>query len=121
MPQQECYMGMRITIRKPDGSAVLITFRTQTEKLTPYEKSKFFRGLYGWNQCVPSASKQYEYRRKGVLDEVPHIKVADSVFVVAHDNMETVMDYFEKWADKVQTEMMEVMLGAKKMRMLDGD
>jgi len=112
---------MRITIKNRKNGAVLITFRTNPSKFTPYEKSKFFRGLYGWNQSVPTETKQYEYRRKGILDDVPHIKVADSVFVVAQNNMERISEYFDQWTDKVEAEMMEVLLEHKKMRKLMKD
>ena len=109
---------MRIEIRREgDGvSAVIITFDTRPAEFdSNYERNKFFRGLHGWKQTVPAGEKKYYYRRSGLLDEVPHIKVADSAFIVAMANMQRVVDYFEEWSDKVDYEIMEIMMSKKRV------
>ena len=79
---------MKIEIRK-NGAGVIITFDTQADKFdSDYERNKFFRELHGWNQVVPSGGKRYEYRRPGILDDVPHIRVANSAFIVAIEDDE---------------------------------
>ena len=104
---------MRIEIR-PD--AVIITFDTISENFeSGNERNKFFRGLYGWNQVVPKNDKRYVYRRNGILDEVPHIKIADSAFIVAMEHMKRLIEYFDEWEDKVDYEMMEIMMKKKEM------
>jgi len=111
---------MRIEIRNGDGvHAVIITFDTKIQDFdSDYDRNKFFRGLHGWKQTVPSGEKKYFYRRNGLLDEVPHIKVADSAFIVAMENMKRVLDYFDEWSDKVDYEIMEIMMSKSRANML---
>ena len=109
---------MKIEIRK-NGSAVIITFDTQADKFdSDYERNKFFRELHGWNQVVPSGGKRYEYRRSGLLDEVPHIKVADSAFIVAMEHMKRMEQFFDEWHEKVHCEMMKIMMDPEQLRRL---
>ncbi|MBI2971056.1 MAG: hypothetical protein HYY37_01405 [Candidatus Aenigmarchaeota archaeon] len=107
---------MRIVIRKAGmAAAVIITFHTRSERFdSDYERIKFFRGLHGWNQVVPKAEKRYSYRRTGILDEVPHVKIADSVFAVMMKDMDSILDYFERWSGKIDFEVMRVMMEKKK-------
>ncbi|MFH0949152.1 MAG: hypothetical protein V1802_01565 [Candidatus Aenigmatarchaeota archaeon] len=108
---------MKIEIRR--NGAVIITIHTRPEKFdSDYDRSKFFRELHGWNQVVPGEDKKYQYRRPGLLDEVPHIKVADSVFIVAMKNMQRMMEFFDEWSDKVEYDMMQVILNREKMKRL---
>lgn len=109
---------MRIEIRK-NGAAVIITFDTQAEKFdSDYERNKFFRKLHGWNQVVPNGDKRYEYRRPGLLDEIPHIKVADSAFIVAMEHMKRMQQFFDEWHEKVHCEMMKIMMDPEQMKKL---
>lgn len=102
---------MRVEIRKNGMNAVIITFHTRPEKFSSeYERSRFFRDLHGWKQTIPKNGKRYLYRRPGLLDEIPHVKVADSAFIVAMENMKRVMQYFDQWAEKVECDMMKVMM-----------
>ncbi len=101
---------MRVEIKK-EGNAVIITFDTRAKRFkSDYERNKFFRELHGWNQIVPKGDKRYEYRRNGLLDEIPHIKVADSAFIVALQHMKRMEKFFNEWHDKVHCEMMRIML-----------
>ncbi|MBI2579869.1 MAG: hypothetical protein HYW27_03130 [Candidatus Aenigmarchaeota archaeon] len=95
---------MRVDIRK-NGRAFIITFHSRAFD-SDYERSRFFKELHGWKQVV----KDYEYRRKGVLDEVPHVKIADSVFMVAAEHMKRMEEFFRQWEDKVECDMMEIMI-----------
>lgn len=105
---------MRIEIRGMEN-AVIITFRTHVDRFdSDYERIKFFRGLHGWNQVVPRENKRYAYRRSGLLDEIPHVKIADSVFAVMHRDMERIMEYFDQWEDKIDVELTRVMMERKK-------
>jgi hypothetical protein len=99
---------MRIDIRK-NGRAFIITFHSKAFD-SDYERSKFFKELHGWKQIVPREDKRYEYRRKGMLDEVPHIKIADSVFMIAAEHARMVEEFFKQWEDKVEYDMMEIMI-----------
>jgi len=108
---------MRIEIRKNGmANVVIITFHTKTEKFdSDYERIKFFRELYGWNQVVPKNDKRYFYRRSGLLDEIPHAKVADSAFMIAINNLERMTSFFKEWEGKVQIDIMEVMMKRREM------
>lgn len=111
-------MGIHIRITNQDG-AVLVSFRTLRDRFeSDYERNKFFRALHGWEQTVPNHEKRYTYRRPGVLDHVPHMKVADSVFVVAVRNLEKIQEFFDKWEEKVEIEMMEVLMEREKLARL---
>jgi hypothetical protein len=107
-------------VRRQDR-AVLISFDTCSDKFdSAYERNKFFRQLHGWKQIIPGkAKKRYLYHRDGLLDEVPHIKVADSAFIISMRNMEKMMEFFEQWADKVHCEMLKIVLGDKEWRKLN--
>lgn len=95
--------------------AIIIRFCTRSEKFkSASERNTFFRGLYGWKQVVIKTSngkrKRYEYYRQGVLDKIPHIRVDNSVFIVALKEMERMMNYFRKWSDKVEWNMRKIIL-----------
>jgi hypothetical protein len=112
-----CVIAMRIEIRRGNGKAVIVSFDTRSERFeSATERNRFFRGLYGWEQVVPSERKNYRYRRPGLLDDVPHMKISDSVFMVAADHIKRVLQYFEQWHEKVEFDMFEVMLARQRMR-----
>jgi hypothetical protein len=100
---------MRIEIRRNNAPAILITFNTRAEKFeSNYERSKFFRELHGWEQTVPRNERRYRYHRPGLLDEVPHMRVNDSVFIVAMEHMRRMEEFFEQWSEKVECDMMQI-------------
>jgi len=102
---------MRIEIRRNNAPAILITFNTHSERFeSNYERSKFFRELHGWEQTVPRNERRYRYHRAGLLDEIPHIKVNDSVFIVAMEHMRRMEEFFKQWQEKVEYDMMEILM-----------
>lgn len=104
---------MKIKIREDEEGnvAVLISFNTHSEKFdSNYERNKFFRGLYGWTQIIRKESSEYRYQRDGLLNEIPHIKVDSSVFIVAMKEMERVLRYMEGWEDKIDYDFLKIFL-----------
>ncbi len=103
---------MQIKIRRAgEKTAVLISFDTEFEKFeSQYERTKFFCELHGRNQIVIKAGKRYEYRRDGLLDEIPHLDVAQSVFIIMQENMRRMMEFFKEWDDKVSIKTFPVIL-----------
>jgi len=104
---------MRVEIRKNDNMepVIIITFHTNPQAFaSDYERSKFFRELHGWQQSVSKNDRRYVYHRAGLLDEMPHAKIADSVFMTVLDNMERVEKFFDEWHKKVEVEMMQAMM-----------
>ena len=114
---------MRIEIRKKDGKkAILISFDTIRERFdSASERNRFYWELYGRKQVVVKKSKRYVYEREGVLEEIPHIKVSDSVFIVALEQMRKMMEFFDKWEDKIELKTFPVMLDKEEMKEVEID
>jgi len=112
---------MRIEIRKrKENTAILISFDTVKEKFeSASERNRFYWELYGRKQVVVKQSGRYEYNREGLLNTVNHIKVADSVFIIAMEHMKKMMDFFKEWQDKVEFETFPVLLDGRKKRELE--
>jgi hypothetical protein len=111
---------MQIEIRrKKENTAILISFDTVREKFeSASERNRFYWELYGRKQIVVKQSGRYEYNREGVMEDIPHIKVADSVFIIAMEHMKRMMEFFKEWHDKVEFETFPVLLDEKKKREL---
>jgi hypothetical protein len=111
-------LTMKIEIRKKDGKeAILISFDTIKEKFdSPSERNRFYWELYGRKQVVIKHSKRYEYEREGLLEDIPHIKVANSVFIIAMEHMKRMMKFFDEWEDKVELKTFPVLLDKKEMK-----
>ncbi len=118
---------VRIEIRKKQNeTAILISFDTDSEKFESLsERNRFFWGLHGRKQTIIKNERRYEYEREGLLDEIPHIKVDNSVFIVAMEHMKRMMRFFDEWEDKVEVKTFQVLLGRaeakelKKERVID--
>ena len=112
---------MRIEIKKKkEETAVLISFDTLRDKFqSPSERNRFFWELHGRRQVVIKKAVRYEYEKEGLLEEIPNIKVADSVFIVAMEHMKRMEEFFKEWQNKVEVEMFPVLLDQKKKRELE--
>ena len=112
---------MRIEIKKKGANtAILISFDTVKENFVSMsERNKFYKELHGWKQTVVKQSGTYEYRREGVLQEIPNIKVADSVFIIAMEHMKRMQEFFNEWHNKVEFETFPILLDQKKKRELE--
>lgn len=112
---------MKIEIRKNKNGkvAALVSFDCHSDKFdSNYERNKFFRGLYGWKQVIKKRNTIYKYKREGLLDEIPHIKVDNSVFIVAMKEMERILNYMRKWEDKIDYKAFKVLLGQNRFKKL---
>jgi hypothetical protein len=112
---------MRIEIKKrKDNTAILISFDTQKEKFESLsERNRFFWELHGRRQVVVKQSGRYEYKREGLLEEIPNIPVSNSVFIIAMEHMKRMQDFFKEWHDKVEFETFPVLLDEKKKKELE--
>jgi hypothetical protein len=112
---------MRIEIRRrQNNTAILISFDTESEKFeSNSERNKFFTELHGRNQVVVKDSGRYEYHKEGLLDEIPHIKVENSVFIIAMEHMKRMMQFFGEWEDKVDVKTFPVLLKKKEIEELE--
>jgi len=101
--------------------AVLITFSVNSKKFkSAYERNCFYRKLYGWNQIVNKPSGKYKYRRKGLVDKVPHIRVDNSVILIDRNAEDDFERFFKEWAEKVTFNMFKVMLEDRQRKMMFG-
>lgn len=109
---------MRIEIRKKHA-AVLISFDTVRERFeSASERNRFFWALHGRKQTIIKSEKRYEYMREGLLEEIPNIKVDNSVFIVAMEHMKRMMEFFDEWEDKVAVRTFPVLLDRKELKEL---
>ncbi|MEM7826692.1 MAG: hypothetical protein QXQ40_00510 [Candidatus Aenigmatarchaeota archaeon] len=94
---------------------VLISFSTNGKRFNSLgERNRFFRELYGWNQVVVKRNKkQYTYRRPGLLDSIPHMKIDDSVFLITERYLNKVEEYFNNWSKKVECRMLKLLMDEK--------
>jgi len=99
--------------------AVLISFSIMTKKFeNKSERNKFYKELYGWKQIVKKQEKKYTYRREGLLDEIPHIKVDRSVFIIMKKHMDRMIKFLEEWEDKIKWNVFDVLLDEEQEKML---
>jgi len=109
---------MKITIKK-QGKAVLFSYHTRSKAFSSAsDRNKFFAGLHGRKQIVRKSGVKYIYRRKGLLDSVPHMKVDDSVFIVGREQARKVVKFFEGWQEKVNFKQFIVLLPERQLKKL---
>lgn len=111
---------MKIEIRKKGGeTAILISFDTESQKFeSASERNKFFSELHGRKQIIIKNEKRYEYRREGLLDEIPNIRVDNSVFIIMQQHLRQMMEFFNEWEDKVTFKTFPVLLDREELRQL---
>jgi len=102
--------------------AVLITFRVKTERFESRgERNKIYNSLYGWKQIIRRESKRYTYRRDGILDEIPSMRVDRSMFIIMRQHMDKMRTFLEDWGDKVMWKKFDVLLDEEQNKMLRRD
>src|SRR3989344_1746651 len=111
---------MQIRIRKQgEHQAVLISFDTDSEKFdSNSERNKFFQDPEGRSKIFGKKSSRYVYEREGVLDTIPHLNVAQSVFIVMQENLRAMEEFFSQWEDKVQVKTFPVMITGEELETL---
>jgi hypothetical protein len=99
---------------------VLITFTVQGSRFRSVsERNKFFKELYGWKQIITKEKRAYVYRREGILDTIPHMKVDQSSFIVDEDDFDKIFEFFEEWKEKVLWRTFKVLLDEKTKKLLE--
>jgi hypothetical protein len=103
---------VHIKIGQKNGKmAILISFDTNGEAFeSPYERNKFFTELHGRKQIVVKGGKRYEYDREGLLDEIPNLRVDNSVFIIMQEHRRMMEQFFNAWQDKVMFKSFPVVL-----------
>lgn len=91
--------------------ASLLTYNTDREKFkSVYERNKFYRGLFGYKQTVKRNGKRYEYEKEGLMDEIPNVRIDDSVFILSNQDVKRVEEYFKEWGRKVTHHVFKVLI-----------
>ena len=99
--------------------AILVIFTIKTKKFESIsERNRFYKELYGWKQIVKKQEKRYVYRRNGLLDEIPHIRVDRSVFIILREHMKKIERFMKEWEDKIKWDAFDVLLDEERERML---
>ncbi|MEM5878633.1 MAG: hypothetical protein QXF12_07195 [Candidatus Aenigmatarchaeota archaeon] len=99
------------------SETVLICFSIKTKKFSnTYERNQFFRKLYGWNQVI---NKKYQYRRSGLLDEIPNIRVDQSMFIILKKHLQLMREFFQEWEDKIDWHEFDVLLDNERKKILE--
>lgn len=100
--------------------AALVAYKTRLDRFrSRSERNKFYRGLHGYRRKVRRNNKVYRYEKSGILGNTPHIKVADSTFIVEREHLEKFRTYFDEWGGKVQTDIYLITLEGRE-RIEDG-
>lgn len=55
----------------------------------------FVKKFYG--QTTTSHKGKYRYRRRGLLDDVPHIKLGRGVLIIRHIDLDKVTKFLDEW------------------------
>ena len=104
-------MLTNLSLYMTEEPAALLTYNTKKERFeSVYERNKFYRGLFGYKQTVKKNGKKYEYQKDGLMDQVPNVRVDDSVFVLADRNTGRVEEYFVEWSGKVSYHIFKVLI-----------
>jgi len=75
-------------------------------KLSQIKKVIVKRQLFGYTEY--SNNSKYTYKRKGVLEEIPHIKVARAVIIVCNQDAQKVEKVIKSVNGKYQIFTIEV-------------
>ncbi len=103
--------------------ASIVTYNTKREKFeSMYERNQFYRGLFGYKQTVKRNGKEYKYEKDGLMDEIPNIRIDDSVFIIAKNNTDKIQEYFHEWEDKISHHIFTVLIDEKHiLKQIRGD
>ena len=70
------------------------------------EISKFCQKFYG--QDTSSHGGKYRYRRRGLLDSVPHRKLARGVIVLRTEDLDVVVEFLRDYTTEIHVRKMEL-------------
>lgn len=73
------------------GKLICYTLRSRP---TVAERTKFRKRFWGYTDF--SNKSQYKYYRKGLLSEIPYIKIIRSVVIVRNEDYNRVVDFLKK-------------------------
>ena len=75
------------------------------KKMNNRDLGKFVKRFYG--QETSTKKGKYRYRRKGLLDQIPHRKLLRGVIIIRKSDLETVMKLLIEWDAVVDQRIIE--------------
>jgi len=75
-----------------NGKIIVFRFKEKTEQKSI---NQFCKKFYGQN--TSSHGGKYQYRRHGLLDNIPHIRLIGGVIIVTKDFAEKVIDFLKEY------------------------
>jgi hypothetical protein len=75
------------------------------KKMKNSDLGKFMKRFYG--QETSTQSGKYRYRRKGLLDSIPHRKLLRGVIIIRKSDLEDVMKLLIEWNAVVDQRIIE--------------
>ena len=75
------------------------------KKMNNMDLGKFVKRFYG--QETSTQKGKYRYRRKGLLDQIPHRKLLRGVIIIRKSDLETVMKLLIEWNAVVDQRIIE--------------
>ena len=87
-------------------NGILLAFRLR--KSDPNLASMFVKKLYG--QPTSSHGGKYRYRRKGLLDDIPHRKLIRGVIVVREEDAQKVVSFLKDFDTEFHRRVVELTL-----------
>jgi hypothetical protein len=71
---------------------------------------------------VKKNGKEYEYEKDGLMDEIPNVRIDDSVFIIMQNHKGRVNEYFTDWGEKVTHHIFKVIIDDKNViKELEGE
>ncbi|MFC1455074.1 hypothetical protein ACFLQI_03240 [Candidatus Undinarchaeota archaeon] len=80
-------------------TATLITYDLPSAKMSQAEVTAFHRRLYGYTDY--SNHGKYQYERKGLLSEIPHLNPSRSVVILPKHKTGDVLTFLYEYGAKV--------------------
>ena len=75
------------------------------KKMNNSDLGKFVKRFYG--QETSTKKGKYRYRRKGLLDQIPHRKLLRGVIIIRKSDLKTVMKLLIEWDAVVDQRIIE--------------
>ena len=75
------------------------------KKMNNTDLGKFMKRFYG--QETSTQAGKYRYRRKGLLDSIPHLKLLRGVVIIRKSDLEDVMKLLIEWNAVVDQRIIE--------------
>lgn len=81
-------------------------------ELEHYQKVLFNRAIYGY--IDNSNNSAYQYKRKGILSQIPHLRLLKGALVIKKEDMEKIKPLLKKY--KVKYRVYDLLIKESKLK-----